>query len=43
MTTGWFIFGIVMPAVVAGGGWIIALANDRYLRKQKERRTRPAE
>lgn len=43
MTTGWFIFGIVMPAIVAGGGWMIALANDRYLRKQKERRSQPAE
>jgi hypothetical protein len=43
MTTGWFIFGVVMPAIVAGGGWIVALAHDDYLRKQRQRRTKPAE
>ena len=43
MAIGWFIFGVVMPAVVAAGGWMIALSNDRYLRKQRERRAEPAE
>jgi hypothetical protein len=35
--------GVVMPAIVAGGGWIVALAHDSYLRRQEGRRTRPAE
>jgi hypothetical protein len=43
MTTGWVFFGIVMPAVVAGGGRIMVLAHERYLRKQQERRAKPAE
>jgi hypothetical protein len=43
MTSGWFIFGVVMPAIVAGGGWVIALANDRYLRRERQRRDKPAE
>jgi hypothetical protein len=43
MTTEWVLFGVVMPAIVAGIGWIAVLANERYLRKQEERRTRPAE
>jgi hypothetical protein len=43
MTSGWFIFGVVMPAIVAGGGWIIDLANDRYLRRERQRREKLAE
>ena len=43
MTTEWVLFGVVMPAIVAGIGWIAVLANERYLRMQEERRTRPAE
>lgn len=43
MTTGWIIFGIVMPAIVAGLGWIAVLANERYLRNQHNRTGRPAE
>ena len=43
MTTEWVLFGVVMPAIVAGIGWIAVLANERSLRKQEERRTRPAE
>jgi hypothetical protein len=43
MTTGWVIFGIVMPAVVAGIGWIAVLANEHYLRTQDHKRTKPAE
>jgi hypothetical protein len=43
MTTGWFIFGVVMPGIVAGGGWIVALAHDRYLRRQQQSRAKPAE
>ncbi len=43
MTTGWFIFGVVMPAIVAGGGWIMVLAHERSLRKRREHRTGPAE
>jgi hypothetical protein len=42
MTTGWVIFGIVMPAIVAGIGWIAVLTNERYLRKQ-HKRAKPAE
>ena len=30
MTTGWFIFGVVMPVIVAGGGWLMVLAHERY-------------
>ena len=43
MTVGWLIFGIVMPAIIAGLGWVAVLANERYLRKQEERRAKPAE
>jgi hypothetical protein len=43
MTTGWFIFGVVMPIIVAGGGWIMVLAHERHLRRQDERRAHPAE
>lgn len=43
MTSGWFFFSAVMPAIVAGIGWIAVLANERYLRKQEARRQRPAE
>ena len=43
MTIGWVIFGIGMPAVVAGLGWIAVLANEHSLRKHEERRTKPAE
>ena len=43
MTTGWILFGLVMPAVVAGVGWIGVFANERYLRKQQERSAKPAE
>jgi len=42
MTIGWVVFGIVMPAVVAGIGWIAVLPNERYLRNQ-ERSSAPAE
>lgn len=43
MTTGRFIFGVVMPAIVAGGGWLMVLAHERTLRRRRERRARPAE
>ena len=43
MTTGWIIFAFVMPAVVAAAGWIAVLANERYLRKQDEKRAKTAE
>lgn len=43
MTTGWFIFGVVMPIIVAGGGWIMVLAHERDLRRRAEKRQRPAE
>lgn len=43
MTADWFIFGVVMPAIVAGGGWIVAFAHDRYLRKQRQKRAKAAE
>ena len=43
VTIGWVIFGIGMPAVVAGLGWIAVLANEHSLRKHEERRTKPAE
>ena len=42
MTTGWVIFGVVMPAVIAGLGWIAVLANERYLRKRHHERPAPA-
>jgi hypothetical protein len=43
MTTGWVIFGVVMPAIVAGIGWVAVLANERYLRRQEHSRAKPAE
>lgn len=43
MTTGWVVFGLVMPAIVAGVGWLAVLANERYLRMQDAKRARPAE
>ena len=43
MTAGWMVFGLVMPAIVAGVGWLAVLANERYLRAQDAKRTRPAE
>ena len=43
MTAGWVFFGVVMPAIVASIGWIAVFANERYLRKQAERREHPAE
>jgi hypothetical protein len=43
MTTGWFIFGVVMPAIVAGTGVLYAWAHLRWLRKQDEKRDAPAE
>ena len=43
MTTGWIIFGVVMPAIVAGLGWAAVFANERYLRNQQKRTGRPAE
>ena len=43
MTLGWFLFGVVMPAIVGATGWIAVLANERYLRKQDERRAQAAE
>jgi hypothetical protein len=39
MTTGRFIFGIVMPAIVAGGGWIVVVAHGRYLRRRQRERS----
>lgn len=41
MTTGWVFFGIVMPAIVAGVGWIGVLAHERSLRRQDP--AKPAE
>ena len=41
MTTQWLIFSIVMPAVVAGIGWLAVLAHERQLRRDLERETRP--
>ena len=43
MTIGWVIFGIGMPAVVAGLGWIAVLANEHSLRKHEERRPASAD
>jgi hypothetical protein len=43
VTLGWIIFGIVMPAIVAGLGWIAVLAHERSLRKTEQRRAKPAE
>jgi hypothetical protein len=43
VTVGWVIFGIVMPAIVAGLGWLAVLANERYLRTHHEQRAKPAE
>jgi hypothetical protein len=43
MTAGWLVFGIVLPALVAGLGWIAVLANERHLRARDERGTKPAE
>jgi uncharacterized membrane protein len=43
VTVGWVIFGIVMPAAVAGLGWIAVLANERHLRRQAQRAAKPAE
>ena len=43
MIVGWVIFGVVMPAIVAGLGWIAVLANERYLRKQEKRAAKPVE
>lgn len=40
MTWGWFFFSVVMPAIVAGTGWIAVLANERSLREQDERRAK---
>jgi hypothetical protein len=43
MTAGWVMFGIVMPAVVAGVGWIGVLAHERYLRTQAHKRREATE
>jgi hypothetical protein len=43
MTTGWFIFGIVMPAAIAGLGWIYVIAHERWLRQQDAKCDAPAE
>jgi hypothetical protein len=43
MTAGWLVFGIVLPAVVAGLGWIAVLAHERHLRAHDAKRTKPAE
>ncbi|MFT3974436.1 MAG: hypothetical protein QM699_13595 [Amaricoccus sp.] len=43
MTAGWVVFGLVMPAIVAGVGWLGVLANERYLRGQEAKRARAAE
>ncbi len=42
MTSDWIIFGVVMPAIVAGLGWIAVLAHERDLR-EREKRTRNQE
>ena len=46
MTTQWLIFSTVMPAVVAGIGWLAVLAHEWQLRRELDRETRskaPAE
>jgi len=43
MTWGWFIFGVIMPAVVAGGGWLAAYLHLRSLRRQDAEAKSPAE
>jgi uncharacterized membrane protein len=37
VTAGWIFFSIVMPAIVAGVGWLAVLANERYVRKEREK------
>ena len=36
MTTQWLIFSIVMPAVLAGIGWLAVLAHEWQLRRGSE-------
>jgi len=36
MTTQWLIFSIVMPAVIAGIGWLAVLAHEWQLRRALE-------
>ncbi|HRO10321.1 hypothetical protein [Amaricoccus sp.] len=43
MTVGWFIFGVVMPAIVVAVGLTGAYLHDRSLRKDDTRRNAPAE
>ena len=43
MTSGWFFFSIVMPAIVAGGGVLYSWTYLRSLRKQDANRDTPAE
>jgi hypothetical protein len=33
--TGWLVFGLVMPAIVAGLGWLAVLHHERYLRNRR--------
>jgi hypothetical protein len=37
VTTQWLIFSIVLPAVVAGIGWLAVLFHERQLRRELER------
>jgi hypothetical protein len=39
----WFYFGVVMPAIIAGGGWLAAYLHMRSLRRHDARPNRPAE
>lgn len=43
MTTGWVLFGVILPAVVAGIGWIGVFVYEWDLRRQDRRRAGPAE
>lgn len=44
----WFLFGVIMPAIVAGGGWLLVLQGEREarefdrLRAEEEARKRAA-
>jgi hypothetical protein len=42
-TTSWIIFGVVMPAIVAGLGTLLAWLQMRSLRREDARRGKPAE
>jgi uncharacterized membrane protein len=43
MTTGWLLFGTVLPAIVVGLGWLLMLWHERAQRKGTHHESAPGE